>query len=41
MDCNADEKLIMSYKEEAEKHGLKIAEVGIWRYSLAADLAER
>ena len=31
----------MSYKEEAEKHGLKIAEVGIWRNTLAADMAER
>ena len=41
VDCNADEKLIMSYKEEAEKHGLKIAEVGIWHNTLAADMAER
>ena len=41
VDCNAEEKLIMRYKEAAEKNGLLIAEVGIWRNTLAADLAER
>lgn len=41
VDCNADEKLIEAYKEEAEKHGLLIAEVGIWRNTLAADMTER
>ncbi len=41
VDCNAGEKLIETYKEEAEKHGLLIAEVGIWRNTLAADMAER
>lgn len=41
VDCNAGEKLIEAYKEEAEKHGLLIAEVGIWRNTLAADMAER
>ena len=41
VDCNAGEKLIDAYKEEAEKHGLLIAEVGIWRNTLAADMAER
>ncbi|MBQ4498387.1 MAG: sugar phosphate isomerase/epimerase [Spirochaetaceae bacterium] len=41
VDCNADENLIEAYKEEAEKHGLLIAEVGIWRNTLASDMAER
>ncbi|MBR3813911.1 MAG: sugar phosphate isomerase/epimerase [Spirochaetaceae bacterium] len=41
VDCNAGEKLIDAYKEEAEKHGLLIAEVGIWHNTLAADMAER
>ncbi len=41
VDCNAGEKLIEAYKEEAERHGLLIAEVGIWRNTLAADMAER
>ncbi len=41
VDCNAGEKLVEAYKEEAEKHGLLIAEVGIWRNTLAADMAER
>ena len=41
VDCTADEKLIMRYKEAAEKNALKIAEVGIWRNTLAADMAER
>lgn len=41
VDCNAGEKLIEAYKEEAEKHGLLIAEVGVWRNTLAADMAER
>ena len=41
VDCNAGEKLIEAYKEEAEKHGLLIAEVGIWRNTLAADMTER
>lgn len=41
VDCNAGENLIEAYKEEAEKHGLLIAEVGIWRNTLAADMAER
>ncbi len=41
VDCNAGVKLIDAYKEEAKKHGLLIAEVGIWRNTLAADIAER
>lgn len=41
VDCNAGEKLIEAYKEEAEKHDLLIAEVGIWRNTLAANMAER
>ncbi len=41
VDCNAGENLIEAYKEESEKHGLLIAEVGIWRNTLAADMAER
>ena len=35
------EEKIIAYKEAADKAGLTIAEVGIWRNALAADPAER
>ena len=41
LNCNDDEKKIIAYKEAAEKAGLTIAEVGIWRNALAADPDER
>ena len=41
LNCNDDEKKIISYKEAAEKAGLTIAEVGIWRNALAGDPEER
>ncbi len=33
--------MIIAYKEAAEKAGISIAEVGIWRNALAADPSER
>ena len=39
--CNDDEQKIIAYKEAAEKAGLTIAEVGIWRNALAGDADER
>ena len=39
--CNDDEQKIIAYKEAAEKTGLTIAEVGIWRNALAGDADER
>ncbi|MBP5602370.1 MAG: sugar phosphate isomerase/epimerase [Treponema sp.] len=41
LNCNDDERKIIAYKEAAEKAGLTIAEVGIWRNALASDPDER
>lgn len=41
VDYTAGEELVMAYKEAAEEAGLVIAEVGVWRNTLAADLVER
>ncbi len=41
MDCNAGEEKIDAYKKAADEAGLTIAEVGIWRNTLSADLDER
>lgn len=41
VQSDEDEKRICEYKAAAEKHGLVIAEVGIWRNALAADADER
>ena len=41
VDCNAGEGKIMAYKKAADDAGLVIAEVGVWRNTLAADPAER
>ena len=41
VQSNESEKKICEYKAAAEKHGLMIAEVGIWRNALAADPEER
>ncbi len=41
LNCNDDEKKIIAYKEAADKAGITIAEVGIWRNALAADPDER
>ena len=41
VDCNAGEEKIMAYKKAADDAGLVIAEVGVWRNTLAADPAER
>ena len=41
VDCNAPEETIQAYKAAADKAGLTIAEVGIWRNTLASDPAER
>nr|MCR5127482.1 sugar phosphate isomerase/epimerase [Lachnospiraceae bacterium] len=41
VQSDAPEQKILAYKEAAEKAGLLIAEVGIWRNALAADPAER
>lgn len=41
VDYLAGEETIEAYKSEAEKAGLTIAEVGVWRNTLAADSAER
>ncbi|MBR5712819.1 MAG: sugar phosphate isomerase/epimerase [Lachnospiraceae bacterium] len=38
---DAPEKTIIAYKEAADKAGLTVAEVGIWRNALAADPEER
>lgn len=40
-DYLAGEDVYMAYKEAADKAGLVIAEVGVWRNTLAADPAER
>jgi sugar phosphate isomerase/epimerase len=41
VQSNEPEQKILAYKEAAEKAGLMIAEVGIWRNAMAADPAER
>ena len=41
VDCNAGEEKIMAYKKAADDAGLTIAEVGVWRNTLARDLDER
>ncbi len=41
VSCNEPEEKIIAYKEAAEKAGLMIAEVGIWRNALSPDDAER
>ncbi|MBO4900362.1 MAG: sugar phosphate isomerase/epimerase [Lachnospiraceae bacterium] len=41
VQSNEPEKTIIEYKKAAEKAGLMIAEVGIWRNALSADPAER
>lgn len=41
VDYTAGEETIMAYKKAADEAGLTIAEVGIWRNTLAADLNER
>lgn len=41
LNCNDDEKQIIAYKEAADKAGLTIAEVGIWRNVLSGNAAEK
>lgn len=41
VDYLAGEEVYMAYKEVADRAGLQIAEVGVWRNTLAADPAER
>ena len=41
VQSNEDESKILEYKAAAERNGLMIAEVGIWRNALAADADER
>jgi sugar phosphate isomerase/epimerase len=41
VQSNESEQKIIAYKEAADKAGLTIAEVGIWRNALASDPAER
>ena len=41
VDYTAGDQTISSYKKAADNAGLTIAEVGIWRNTLAADLNER
>ena len=41
VDCNAGQEKIMAYKKAADEAGLVIAEVGVWRNTLAADPSER
>ena len=41
VDHLAGEETVMAYKAAADEAGLSIAEVGIWRNTLAADPAER
>ncbi|MCR4632367.1 MAG: sugar phosphate isomerase/epimerase [Treponema sp.] len=41
LDCNASQEKIMAYKKAADQAGLTIAEVGIWRNTLAANPVER
>lgn len=41
VDYLAGDDVVMAYKEAADKAGLTIAEVGVWRNTLAADMDER
>lgn len=41
LDYLAGEEKIMAYKKAADKAGLLIAEVGVWRNTLAKDISER
>lgn len=41
VDYTAGEETYMAYKKAADEAGLTIAEVGVWRNTLAADLTER
>lgn len=41
VDYNAGDKVIDAYKNAAEKSGLVIAEVGVWKNTLACDKEER
>lgn len=41
VSCNDGEDTIMAYKKAADETGLTIAEVGVWRNTLAADPEER
>lgn len=41
VQSNEDEQKVIAYKEAADKAGLTIAEVGIWRNALASDPDER
>ena len=41
VQSNEPESTIVAYKEAAEKAGLMIAEVGIWRNALSSDSKER
>lgn len=41
VDYLAGEETYMAYKEAADEAGLLIAEVGVWRNTLASDMAER
>ncbi|MBP5753289.1 MAG: sugar phosphate isomerase/epimerase [Treponema sp.] len=41
VDYTAGEEVVASYKAAADKYNLVIAEVGVWRNTLAADLNER
>ncbi|MBO4281255.1 MAG: sugar phosphate isomerase/epimerase [Lachnospiraceae bacterium] len=41
LSCNDEEHKIAAYKAAADKAGLTIAEVGIWRNAMASDPAER
>lgn len=41
VQSNEPEEKIIAYKDAAEKAGLSIAEIGIWRNALAADAEER
>ena len=41
VNCDEDAETIMAYKKAADEAGLTIAEVGVWRNTLAADPDER
>ena len=41
VSCDDGEDIFMAYKQAADEAGLTIAEVGVWRNTLAADLDER
>lgn len=41
LNCNDPEDMIIRYRDEASKHDLLIAEVGIWRNALSPDSTDR